>query len=362
MPLNCVGYAVQKAGDPLMKWSYSVRDLRPNDIEIQVLYSGICHTDLHLMNDDWGMSRYPMVPGHEIVGRVVAKGSAVAEDEFQVGDAAGIGCFVWSCRKCTYCRKDAEQYCPEGVLTYAGAMPDGEITYGGYGNRVVAPHEFCVKLPAETNLSLAAPLFCAGITCWSPMKHFKMDAPGKKIGVIGLGGLGHMAVKLAVAFGNPVTVISTSSSKKQLAAELGATDFVNMAELTASPAILKQHQDSLDFIIDTVSAEKPMDLYLSLLAVDGVLVTVGLPENQVSLKIQPSGLIMKRKTIAGSLVGSVKEIKDMMKFCAQREVYPMIEVVPVSKVNEAVERLRKNDVRFRFVMDMSDLQKETASV
>lgn len=347
MPSKCVGYAAHSAGGVMERWEYEVRDLRDNDVDIEVVYSGICHTDLHMIKNDWKVSQYPIVPGHEIAGVVKAVGKGVSR--FKIGDHVGVGCMIWSCRQCNLCKSGSENYCKNVVQTYSFAMPDGEITRGGFSNRVIAPEEFAVSIPKAMPLEKAAPLLCAGITCWSPMVYLGMDKPGKKIGVIGLGGLGHMAVQFGAKFGNEVTVISTSRSKEALAKELGASEFIVITD----PNSVAEHAETLDFIIDTVSAEKPVDLYLSLLRANGVLCTVGLPEHGYKIAIPPADLIWQRKSIVGSVVGSVSEMNDMMKFCADKDVAPYIEMTDFQHLNEALQRLEKNDVRFRFVIDVT---------
>lgn len=349
MVTQCCGYAALTEKAPLTVHKYTVRDLRDNDVQIQVKYSGICHTDMHMIDNDWRCSQYPMVPGHEIAGVVTAVGGAVKG--FKCGDHAGVGYFAWSCRTCRFCLDGQENYCEKAVQNYSFAMPDGELTMGGYADKVVIPAEFAVPLPMSLPMEVAAPLLCAGITCWSPMTYCKMDRPGAKIGVVGCGGLGHMAIQFGAAFGNEVTLISTSRSKEALARQLGAKHFC----ISTDPKSLRDHLGSLDFIVDTVAADKDINLYLSLLATNGTLVTVGLPEVSISLKVSPASLILKRRNIMGSLVGSISEQAAMMQFCAEKKVAPMIELMPCDKVNECFDRLKKNDVRFRFVLDMQNL-------
>eukprot|EP01053_Blabericola_migrator_P002516 Blabericola_migrator_1__2515@NODE_1709_length_3955_cov_614_992798_g1105_i0_p1_GENE_NODE_1709_length_3955_cov_614_992798_g1105_i0NODE_1709_length_3955_cov_614_992798_g1105_i0_p1_ORF_typecomplete_len353_score52_27ADH_N/PF08240_12/3_1e31ADH_zinc_N/PF00107_26/2_7e23Glu_dehyd_C/PF16912_5/3_2e17AlaDh_PNT_C/PF01262_21/1_7e03AlaDh_PNT_C/PF01262_21/2_9e08ADH_zinc_N_2/PF13602_6/3_2e072Hacid_dh_C/PF02826_19/7e07Shikimate_DH/PF01488_20/0_0012NAD_binding_2/PF03446_15/0_0086NAD_binding_10/PF13460_6/0_16BKACE/ len=347
--VEIIGYSAQEAKAPLTHWKYTVRDLREDDVEIIIQYCGICHTDLHMIDDDWKCSQYPMVPGHEAAGIVSAVGSKVTK--FKVGDKAGVGYIGYSCRECNYCKDSQENLCDKYVPSYSFAMPDGEITRGGYAQKMVVHEDYAAQIPASMDLKMAAPLLCAGITCWSPMKYFGFDRPGAKIGVIGLGGLGHMAVQIGNKMGNEVTVISTSTNKETLARQLGATNFV----VSTDPESVKKALNTLDFIIDTVAYEKPMDLYLSLLRANGVFVTVGLPESSTKLSFPPASIIMKRKTVVGSLVGSVKEMEDMFQFCEEKQVYPMIEVVDSSEINDAFARLKKNQVKFRFVVDMQTL-------
>lgn len=335
-------------GAKFTEHSYTVRDLKDNDVEISVKYSGICHTDMHMVDNDWKCSQYPMVPGHEVAGVVTRVGSKC--ESVKVGDQVGVGYYCWSCRECDFCKSGQENYCPKAVQNYGFAMPDGEITMGGYSNKCVVPEEFAVPIPKELPLEYAAPLLCAGITVYSPMSYLKMQTPGKRIGVVGLGGLGHCAVLFGAAFGNEVTVISTSKSKEALATELGAKHFC----VSTDPESVKNHLNTLDFIVDTVATDKNMDLYLSLMRTNGVLVTVGLPEVSIALKVSPMSLVFGRKSVMGSIVGSVSEQAEMMKFCAEKKIRPMIEVQPAKEINTCFERLKKNDVRFRFVLDFAD--------
>eukprot|EP01055_Gregarina_sp_Pseudo9_P000728 Gregarina_sp_Pseudo_9__727@NODE_1464_length_1577_cov_19_295839_g1360_i0_p1_GENE_NODE_1464_length_1577_cov_19_295839_g1360_i0NODE_1464_length_1577_cov_19_295839_g1360_i0_p1_ORF_typecomplete_len372_score70_08ADH_N/PF08240_12/2_3e30ADH_zinc_N/PF00107_26/2_6e19ADH_zinc_N/PF00107_26/2_5e03Glu_dehyd_C/PF16912_5/2_8e16ADH_zinc_N_2/PF13602_6/8_1e06AlaDh_PNT_C/PF01262_21/1_7e052Hacid_dh_C/PF02826_19/4_1e05Shikimate_DH/PF01488_20/0_0018DZR/PF12773_7/0_073AdoHcyase_NAD/PF00670_21/0_074OCD_Mu_crystall/PF024 len=330
---------------PLEPWTFQIRDLRPDDVEIEVKFCGICHTDLHMMDNDWQCSQYPMVPGHEIAGVVARVGDKVKK--FAVGDHAGVGYLAWTCRTCQHCVSGEENLCSKHVPSYGFSMPDGEITRGGFANKVIICEDFAARIPGSLDLKFAAPLLCAGITCWSPMKHFGFDRPGAKIGVVGLGGLGHMAVMFGHRFNNEVTVISTSSNKEALARSLGASHFVSLSR----PEQIKHAVDSLDCIIDTVGADKPMNVYLSLLKANGVYVTVGLPDASIDLRVPPASL-MKRRKIVGSLVGSIGEMEEMFRFCQVHQVHPMIEVVGVDEINLAIERLRRNDVKFRFVVDM----------
>eukprot|EP01056_Protomagalhaensia_sp_Gyna25_P000116 Protomagalhaensia_sp_Gyna_25__115@NODE_1057_length_2238_cov_1253_261482_g842_i0_p1_GENE_NODE_1057_length_2238_cov_1253_261482_g842_i0NODE_1057_length_2238_cov_1253_261482_g842_i0_p1_ORF_typecomplete_len353_score64_66ADH_N/PF08240_12/1_6e28ADH_zinc_N/PF00107_26/2e22Glu_dehyd_C/PF16912_5/9_1e16AlaDh_PNT_C/PF01262_21/1_1e072Hacid_dh_C/PF02826_19/8e06ADH_zinc_N_2/PF13602_6/2_4e05Shikimate_DH/PF01488_20/0_00053NAD_binding_2/PF03446_15/0_0031NAD_binding_10/PF13460_6/0_15NAD_binding_7/PF13241_6/0_22_NO len=347
--VEIVGYAAQEAKACLKPWKYVVREPRDEDIVVDIQFCGICHTDLHMIDNDWKCSQYPMVPGHEAVGKVSFVGSKVTK--FAVGDPAGVGYIGYSCRDCEACKNGEENMCDKYVPSYGFALPDGEITRGGYARQMVVHEDYAARIPKGMDLKLAAPLLCAGITCWSPMKYFKFDRPGAKIGVIGLGGLGHMAVQIGAKMGNEVTVISTSLSKEKLARELGASKFV----VSTDPAQVKQALNSLDYIIDTVAYEKPMDLYLSLLKANGVFVTVGLPEASCNLSFPPATIILKRKSVVGSLVGSIKEMEEMFVFCEEKKVYPMIEMVDAPEINDAFDRLKKNQVKFRFVVDMTKL-------
>jgi len=350
MPIKTVGYAAQDASGDMKPWAFEHRDLGPNDVHVKIVACGICHSDVHQARGEWGGEIFPMVPGHEIVGYVESVGSAVTK--VKVGDKAGVGVFVDSCRTCTSCSNDEENYCTKRVPSYNGRLlKDNSVTYGGYARDIVCEDKFVFRFPDSLDIYKGAPLLCAGITVYSPMKKFGMDAPGKKIGVVGLGGLGHMAVKFGVAFGNEVTVISRSESKRKEAMEdLGAHKFINSSD----PGQLAAAKFTLDFIVDTVSAEKDMDLYMSLLGVDGTLVTVGLPPKGFQLKIAPGSLINFRKSIVGSVVGSVKETQEMLEYCAEKGISSVIEKVPMDYINKAWERMMKSDVHYRFVIDVAN--------
>jgi D-arabinose 1-dehydrogenase-like Zn-dependent alcohol dehydrogenase len=306
---------------------------------------------VHQGRCEWGgQGIFPMVPGHEIVGFVEAVGKDVSK--FKKGDRAAVGVFVDSCRTCAQCTKGADQYCSKRVPSYNGRnLKDQSPTYGGYAKDVVCDEAFVLRFPDNLDMYAGAPLLCAGITVYSPMKKYGMDAKGKKIGVVGLGGLGHMAVKFGVAFGNEVTVISRSESKRKEAIEgLGATHFVNSTDSTQVKALL----GSLDFIVDTASGDKDMNLYLSLLGVDGVFVTVGLPSADVSLQISAFSLISFRKAVVGSSVGSIKDIQEMLDYCALKNITSQIEKIPLEYANKAWDRVTKSDVHYRFVLDIEN--------
>jgi uncharacterized zinc-type alcohol dehydrogenase-like protein len=315
---------------------------------IEILYSGICHSDIHQARDEWGGSVFPMVPGHEIVGRVTRVGTAV--HRFKIGDYAGVGCFVDSCRVCVSCKEGLEQYC-EGhiVFTYNSTEKDEKTpTYGGYSSQVVVDENYTLKISPKLPLANVAPLLCAGITTYSPLKHFKVD-PGQRVGVIGLGGLGHMAIKLAAAMGAEVTVFSTSKTKGQDAYRLGAHDFV----ISTTPKNLDALANRFDFILDTASAPHDLNVYLNLLRRDGAMVMVGVPAKP--LEVRAFSLIPKRRKIAGSMIGGIRETQEMLDYCADRNITSDVETIPIRQVNEAYERVIRGDVRYRFVIDMKTL-------
>ncbi len=348
--IKALGYGNTAATAPLERMEIDRRDPGPKDVRIDILYCGICHSDLHTARNEWHGTTYPCIPGHEIVGRVTAVGAEVKG--FKVGDMAGVGCMVDSCRSCSECNDDLEQFCAKGaVFTYNS--PDahlGGMTYGGYTNVVVVDEAFVLKVPAGLDPAGAAPLLCAGITTYSPLRHWGAG-PGKKVGVVGLGGLGHMGVKLAHAMGAHVVLFTTSAGKTADARRLGADEVV----LSKDPEAMKAHAGSFHFILDTVAAPHSLDAYTTLLRRDGTLCLVGAPEYP-----HPSptvfNLIFGRKSIAGSLIGGIKETQEMLDFCAENGLTADIETIPVQKVNEAYERMLKSDVKYRFVIDMSSLK------
>ena len=343
------GYAAQDKTSPVAPFEFERRTPGATDISIEILFCGVCHSDLHQIRDEWGGSIYPMVPGHEIVGRVTETGSAVTK--FKAGDLAGVGCMVDSCRDCESCRAGLEQYCDRSqtVFTYNSKFPDGTPAYGGYSERVVVDAAFAVSISPKLDLAAAAPLLCAGITTYSPLRHWNIQ-PGQNVGVIGLGGLGHMALKFAHAFGAHVTQFTTSSGKEADAKRLGADEVV----LTRDPAALKPLARTFDFILDTVSAPHDLNLYLSLLKRDGSMVLVGLPENPAAVSAFP--LAGGRRSLAGSNIGGIAETQEMLDFCAEHGIVSDIEMIPISGVNDAYERMLKNDVKYRFVIDMASLK------
>ncbi len=346
--LKTPAYAAQSVKATLAPFTIERREPRPHDVLINILYCGVCHSDIHQARDEWGGAIFPMVPGHEIVGRVSQVGSAVSK--FKVGDAVGVGCMVDSCRECPSCRKGEEQYCDNGsASTYNSREKDGTPTYGGYSTRITVDENYVLHIPASIPLDRAAPLLCAGITTYSPLRHYGLKA-GDKIAVVGLGGLGHMGVKLAKAMGAEVTVLSTSPSKRNDALALGASHFAS----TSDKATFKSLAGSFDFILDTVSAPHEYNAYLNLLKVDGTMILVGAPEAPTPLYAFP--LIMRRRKLGGSLIGGIRETQEMLDFCAKHGVASDIEVIPIQKINEAYERMIKGDVRYRFVIDIASLR------
>jgi alcohol dehydrogenase (NADP+) len=343
------GYAALDAQSALGPFSFTRREPLASDIAVEILYCGVCHSDLHMARNEWGNAVYPMVPGHEIVGRVIAAGSAVTK--FKVGDIAAIGVIADSCRKCAPCERGEEHFCDWGAtLTYA--MPDrvdGSITMGGYANNYVVDERFAHTVPANLDLAAVAPLLCAGITTYSPLRHWKAG-PGKKVGIVGLGGLGHMGLKFAHSFGAHVVQFTTSLKKKEDALRLGADEVV----LSTDPDAMKAHGKSFDLILDTVSAPHSLDDYLTLLKQDATMTLVGLPDTPPSFGV--FNLITKRASIAGSMIGGMPETQEMLDYCGAHNIVSDVEVIPIQKVNEAFERLLNQDVKYRFVIDMSSLR------
>ncbi|MGX5819090.1 NAD(P)-dependent alcohol dehydrogenase [Chitinophaga lutea] len=341
-------YAAQNATTPLAPWTFSRREPGPHDVQFDILYCGVCHSDLHQIRDEWGNAIFPMVPGHEIVGRVTRIGDKVTK--FKVGDLAAVGCLVDSCRTCESCKDGLEQYCENGSSgTYNSMEQDGKTpTYGGYSSMIVTDEAFVLRVSDKLPLANVAPLLCAGVTTWSPLRHWKIGK-GHRVGVIGLGGLGHMAVKFAAAFGAEVTMLSTSPSKEADARKLGAHKFV----LTSDKNQLKTVRGYFDFIIDTVSAPHDYNMVLSLLKTNGVQICVGVPPTP--MEIIGFNLIAKRRSIAGSMIGGIPETQEMLDFCAEHNIVSDVEVIPISYINEAYERMLKGDVRYRFVIDMATL-------
>jgi len=341
------GYAAMAAKEPLQPFSFERRAVGSHDVLISITHCGICHSDIHQARDEWGGSIFPMVPGHEIVGTVAQVGSSVRR--FKAGDPVGVGCFVDSCRTCSACREGLEQYCDVGMLlTYNAQDKEGRTTQGGYSARIVVDEHYVLRIPPSLSPAGAAPLLCAGITTYSPLRHWGV---GKyhKLAVIGLGGLGHMAVKIANALGTEVTVLSTSKCKREDAERLGAADFA----VTSQPQTFTRLQRHFDFILDTVSARHDYNAYISLLKTDGTMILVGAPDTPAPL--EPFPLIMHRRRIAGSLIGGIRETQEMLDFCAEHNIESDIEVIPIQQVNEAYERILRSDVRFRFVIDLDSL-------
>ncbi|KAJ7953494.1 putative Alcohol dehydrogenase [Quillaja saponaria] len=346
-PVKAFGWAARDASGHLSPFNFSRRETGDDDVRFKVLYCGICHSDLHSIKNEWGLSLYPIVPGHEIVGEVKEVGSKV--EKVKVGDKVGVGVMVGACHSCDSCKNDLENYCPKMILTYSSTYYDGTITYGGYSDTMVVNEHYIVRFPDNMPLDAGAPLLCSGITVYSPLKFFGFAEPGKHVGIVGLGGLGHVAVKFAKAFGAKVTVISTSPSKKEEALNhLGADSFLVSREQDQ----LLAAQGTMDGIIDTVSAVHPILPLFGLLKSQGKLVMVGVPDKPLELPVFP--LITGRKTVAGSGIGGMKETQEMIDFAAKHNITADIEVIPMDYVNTAMERLAKGDVRYRFVIDVGN--------
>lgn len=344
------GYAAQDKTSPLVPFHFDRRDPGPNDVAVDIAFSGICHSDIHQVRDEWGGSMYPMVPGHEIVGRVTAVGSEVTK--FKVGDLAGVGVMVDSCKVCANCKADLEQYCQKGFVgTYNAKGYDGEITYGGYANNIVCHQRYVhsISPKLEGKLAAVAPLLCAGITTYSPLRHWGAG-PGKKVGIVGLGGLGHMGLKFAHAFGAQTVLFTTSPGKAQDAKRLGADEVV----ISKNAGEMDKHAASFDMILDCVSAPHDLNAYLKLLKLDGTLVLVGLAEEQ--MPVAPFSLTSYRVALAGSNIGGMKETQEMLDFCAEHDIVSDIELTSVDKLDEAYQRVVKSDVKYRFVIDMASLK------
>lgn len=347
--IKAQGIAAISATKPLAPFSFERRDPKDHDVVIDIKYCGICHSDIHQVKSEWGHSIYPMVPGHEIAGVVRNVGSKVSK--YKVGDRVGVGCFVDSCRTCANCKNDLDNYCLEGhTVTYNGYERDGKtVTQGGYSNVIVVDENYVLEIPDSIPLDKAAPLLCAGITLYSPLMHWKAG-PGKKVGIIGMGGLGHMGVKIAAALKAEVTALSHSDKKREDAMRMGANNFA----VTKDPQIFKKYANYFDLIINTVSsAEVNVQDYFNLLKLDATLVSLGAPDKPYS--ISPFPLILMRRNYAGSVIGSIKETQEMLDFCAKHKIIPEIEVVTPGQVNEAYARVLKSDVRYRFVIDMAKL-------
>lgn len=343
------GYAVQHATDSLKPFSFERREILPDDVLIKILYCGVCHSDIHTARNDWKNTTYPCVPGHEIIGQVIQVGKDVKR--FKVNDHVGVGCLVDSCQDCESCGANQEQYCKKGCTwTYNSKDKKGNgVTLGGYSDSIVVNEKFVLKLPEGLDLKSAGPLLCAGITTYSPLNHWKIGKDDH-VGVIGLGGLGHMAVKLARGLGAKVTVITTSPEKEQDARKLGATDVL----LSKDKAMMAKYANQLDFIIDTIPKSHDLNPYLTLLKLNGVLVVVGAIE-KFDHDLDARALIFNRRTLAGSLIGGIEETQALLNFCAEHKISPEVEMIPIEKINEAYERMIKNDVKYRFVIDMSSL-------
>jgi len=342
------GYAAQNPTDSLGPFDFERREVSPHDVQFEILYCGVCHSDLHQVRNEWSHTTYPIVPGHEIVGRVTKVGTEVTR--FKEGDLAGVGCLVDSCRECDNCKKGLEQFCRNGSTGTYNAVDkkSGGVTYGGYSNQIVVDEEFVLKVSDKLSLDAVAPLLCAGITTYSPLRHWGVGK-GHKVAVVGLGGLGHMAVKFAVSFGADVTVLSTSPSKEQDALKLGAHHFA----LTKDPEQLKKLSGAFNFIIDTVSAEHDYNTYLGMLDTDGVMICVGAPPTPS--QIMAFSLLGNRRSLAGSAIGGIPETQEMLDYCAEHNIVSDVEVIDMAYINEAYERMLKGDVKYRFVIDLATL-------
>lgn len=342
-------YAAQDAVSPVGPFTINRRETGAHDVQIEIMYCGVCHSDLHQVRNEWGNSIFPMVPGHEIVGRITQTGNQVKR--FSVGDLAGVGCFVDSCRICPNCIAGEEQYCDNGMIgTYNSYEKDGKTpTYGGYSTQVVVDEKYVLHISDKLPLEGVAPLLCAGITTYSPLKYLGVGK-GHKVAVLGLGGLGHMAVKFSVSFGADTTMLSHSKGKEADAKRLGAHHFA----LTSDENVMKELQGKFDFILNTVSAPHDYNTYLNLLNTNGTMIVVGAPPAPAQVPV--FNLIMKRRSIIGSLIGGIRQTQEMLDYCAAHNIVSDVEVIPVAKINEAYERMLKGDVRYRFVIDIASLK------
>jgi alcohol dehydrogenase (NADP+) len=346
--VQTTGYATHSSTSSLQPFSFERREPGPNDVQIDILFCGVCHSDLHTARNEWTNSIYPVVPGHEIIGRVVKTGAQVRK--FKEGDLAGVGCLVDSDRTCASCKAGLEQYC-DSFPTFTYNSEDkhlGGMTYGGYSKTIVVDEAFVLRPPKNLDLAGTAPLLCAGITTYSPLRHWKVQK-GQKVGIVGLGGLGHMGVKLAHAMGAHVTLFTTSTHKREDAKRLGAHEVVHSKD----PAQMERHASKFDFILDTVSAEHDINAYLNLLKRDATLVLVGAPEKPLALA--QGSLVPLRRELSGSMIGGIAETQEMLDFCGQHGITSDIEIIPIQKINEAYERMLRSDVKYRFVIDMASL-------
>lgn len=342
-------YAAPAADAPLAPFSLQRREPGPKDVDIDILFCGVCHSDLHTARNEWGGTSYPVVPGHEIIGRVIRTGQEVSR--YQAGDLVGVGCFVDTCRTCDNCRAGEESYC-EGGITWTYNSLDkkyGTPTYGGYSTRIVADEQYVLRIPENLAADRAAPLLCAGITTWSPLRHWQIG-PGTRVGILGLGGLGHMGVQFAAAFGAEVTVISHSAAKEADAKKLGAHAFL----LSSNETALKSHRNHFDFILNTVSAAHDYNSYLALLRRHGTMALVGIPPEVQPVRAHV--LVSQRRALAGSLIGGIRETQEMLDYCGLHGISCEVETIPVSYINEAYERMLRSDVRYRFVIDLESLK------
>jgi uncharacterized zinc-type alcohol dehydrogenase-like protein len=347
-----LAYAASSPTTPLAPFDFARRDPGPTDVHIDILYCGVCHSDLHTARNEWKNTTYPCVPGHEIVGKVTAVGKEVTK--FKAGDLAGVGCLVDSCRQCAPCKAGLEQFCENGKMVFTYNSPDkhsGGVTYGGYSTDIVVDQRFVLKVSDKLELAAVAPLLCAGITTYSPMRHWKVGK-GQKVGVVGLGGLGHMGVKFGHAFGAQTVLFTTSPNKVEDAKRLGADDVV----ISKDAAQMKKHAGTFDFIINTVSAPHDINAFLGQLKLDGTMVMVGVPDSPHPTP-DVGSLIFQRRSLAGSLIGGLPETQEMLDFCAEHQIVSDIEQIPMQKINEAYDRMLKSDVKYRFVIDLASMKK-----
>ncbi|MEU1629006.1 NAD(P)-dependent alcohol dehydrogenase [Streptomyces sp. NPDC020096] len=349
MTTTVTAYAAPAAKAPLERTTIPRRPVGEHDVLIEIKFAGICHSDIHQARDEWGGASFPMVPGHEIAGIVAEVGSGVTK--YAVGDRVGVGCFVDSCRECDNCRAGEEQYCTGGGMigTYNATGKDGEPTYGGYSTHIVVDENYVLRIPDGLSLDVAAPLLCAGVTLYSPLRHWNAG-PGKKVAILGMGGLGHMGVKIAHALGAEVTVLSQSLRKKDDGLRLGADHF----HATSDPKTFEELAGTFDLIVNTVSANLDVDAFLGLLTLDGAMVNVGAPENPSSFNV--FSLLAMRRSLAGSMIGGIRQTQEMLDFCAEHGLGAEIEVINADQINEAYERVLASDVRYRFVIDIDSLR------
>ena len=347
---TAIGYAAQSSTAPLAPMKFDRRDPRPDDVAIDIMFCGVCHSDIHQARNEWGVAAYPLMPGHEIVGKVTAVGASVSK--YKVGDIVGVGCMVDSCRSCDACKADLEQYCLDGMTpTYAGKdRIDGSLTMGGYSNSIVVSERFVLRMPAKLDLASAAPILCAGITTYSPLKHFGVKA-GHKVGVLGMGGLGHMGIKFAKAMGAEVTLFTRSASKAEEGRRQGADHVI----VSTDEAQMQAAAGHFDFLLDTIPVQHDLNPYLETLRFDGVHILVGLIE-PINPPVHGANLVMKRRVLAGSLIGGLAETQEVLDFCAEHGITCDIEMLDIRNINEAFERVVKGDVKYRFVIDMATLK------
>ena len=343
-------YAAKSATTPLVPFSFERRDLRGNDVNIDILYCGVCHSDIHVAESDWGPSEYPVVPGHEIIGRVTEIGNKVSK--YKVGDLVGVGCMVDSCQTCSSCKQDLEQYCDNGMLGTYGARDviDGSLNHGGYSDHIVVREEFVLSIPETLDASKAAPLLCAGVTTYSPLRHYGVKA-GDKVGILGMGGLGHMGVKFAKALGAEVTIFTRSDSKIAEAKKQGADHVI----VSTDDAQMQAAAMNFDFLLDTIPVQHDLNPYLNCLKVDGMHILVGLIE-PMEPAVHAANLVLKRRILTGSLIGGVAETQEVLEFCAEHNIECDAEMINIQDINDAYQRMKKGDVKYRFIIDMKSLK------